>query len=148
MKKLIVAGLAILMFSSSAFADDQMKPVFSQIDDLVTRVESGISLNTYAEALAQMKIDYKKAVEDPSAQTNYLLTDRMKEVIKLMDAYAKLWRIQDIDNYKFLKSGDSSCYVQVTQSQAGYEIACMKRLVLERLKPLIESSKTAFYDGW
>jgi opacity protein-like surface antigen len=147
-KRMIVAVLAISLFSSSALAADSMKPVFSQIDDLVTRVESGISLNSYAESLAQMKIDYKKAVEDPSGQANYLLSDRMKEVITMLDIYAKLWRVQDIDNFKFLKSGDSSCYVQVTSSQAGYDIACMKRLVLERLKPLIDGSKTAHYDGW
>jgi len=125
-----------------------MDGVFDQIDDLLTRVESGISLNSYAETLAQMKIDYKKSLEEPDQPQNYLLRDRMKDVLKKMDDYAKLWRIQEVDHFKFASSGDRRCYVQLSQSSSAFDIACMKEIVLSELRPIIDRSKTAHRDGW
>jgi hypothetical protein len=145
--------LVVMLYSVPVFAESSMDPVFSQIDDIVTRVESGISLNSYAESLAQIKIDYKKAGTSNDTSSNYLLSDRMKKVLAYMDEYARLWRVQDIDGKKFLAykptylTGDTCAYYTKTFGTM-YDIPCVKTVILEALKDTIGTAKTAHYDGW
>ena len=59
MKKLLACGAVFFLLAGNAFAEDAIAPVFDQLDNLLIRVESGISLNSFAESLAKIKIDYK-----------------------------------------------------------------------------------------
>ncbi|MBJ6724947.1 hypothetical protein [Geomesophilobacter sediminis] len=149
----IVAIALFLGCASPCFAEDKVSPVFDQLDDLMTRVESGISLNSYAEALAQLKIDYKKALENPDTVDNPLRSDRMKVVLNHMDGYAKVWRIREIDGYgAILRYPDwakqaNQCVVNVN-GRVVYEISCLKAKMLDVLKEEVANAKSAHVNGW
>ena len=148
MNNFLMAIFAVLVFVSTSFADDPMTNVFDKVDDLIIRVETGVSLNNFAETYAEMKIEYKKALSEPGRPTNYVLNDRMKEVFKLLDKYAELWKMQETDKFKYMKTGNRACYVEFSVYSSAYDISCEKGLVLSELKPLIEKSKSAHYNGW
>lgn len=152
MKKIALI-LCFLLYAVPCFAEDTMEPVFKQIDDIIIRVESGISLNSYAESLAQIKIDYKKADESGSAVQNPLLSDRMKNVLMYMDDYARAWRWQEIDGKRVVQRQPT--YIQNTICRAStrdygviYEIPCVKNEILSTIKNTIGTAKSAHYDGW
>jgi hypothetical protein len=147
-RALLLLLLITAMYTPVFASDDNMGPVFDKIDDLLIRVESGISLNSFAESLAALKMEYNKALSSESNIDNPLRSDRMKEVLIKLDDYAKLWRMQDIDHFKYTSSGDNNCYVQLSRSRSGYDIACQKQNVLSELKPIIDNTKSAHYNGW
>ena len=153
MKKIII--VLFLLITSTAYADDTMIQVFDKIDDLITRIESGISLNSFAETLAQMKIDYKKAVTEPDRSYNPLASDRMKKVLEMLDDYARAWKIQEIDGYKNIpvtaemlsKYSINSCMIR-TKFGDLYGVTCIKNIVLNDLKPNTDKAKSAHFNGW
>lgn len=158
MKKILLAVMIMIIMTTQVMAEvsDPMKDVFEHIDDLVTRVESGISLNSYAEDLAKMKIDFKNAkkhkYEQSFQQDNPLLNDRMKNVIKILDDYGTVWRVQEIDHYKYLQYPPSGYNVGLCSYKSdylsGYEVSCLKRQILNEIKPILEKSKSAHFNGW
>lgn len=149
---IICLCLTVLISSTEARSEDKIAPVLEHLDDLVIRVETGIALNTYAEDLAQMKINYKKAAADPSQQDNPLLSSRMKEVMKRLDDYAKTWKWHDVDEKKFIAVrpdyvSDRACTVRIGNGTY-YELVCLKGKILEQAKDSIARARTAHFDGW
>ncbi len=100
MKKLLAFGAVFFLLAGNAFAEDAIAPVFDQLDNLLIRVESGISLNNFAESLAKMKIDYNRAVSDPSQVNNPLRDDRFKAILVALEDYAKVWKLQAVDGLR------------------------------------------------
>ncbi|PWT78611.1 MAG: hypothetical protein C5B59_01460 [Bacteroidetes bacterium] len=145
----------IILISSTCFADDRMTPVFEKIDDLVIRIDSGISLNSFAESFAELKIEYKKVKNNPEQINNPLLDDRMKFVIETLDDYARVWKGQEVEGFKFVPQGApllsrhsvGHCRVDF-RSGVAYGIPCVKVAILDELRPLLEKAKSAHYNGW
>lgn len=152
MKYFVLMIVGLLGYVSVACAESKIDPVFERIDDLLTRVESGVSLNSYAETLAQIKSEYKKAQSDESSVYNPLLTDRMKEVMRHLDNYAQVWRMQEVDGYKMVAIGPKlSEYSQVRScpsNKLGYSIPCIKKVISDELNDIIGKAKSAHTNGW
>lgn len=151
--RVLLTWLLFMMFALPCAAEDKVAPVFDQIDDILTRVESGISLNSYAESLAQLKIEYKKAASDPDAVYNPLLTDRMKKVLQYMDSYAQVWRVAEIDGYKAVRTppaiiSQNRCRVDTRYNGTFYEIDCLKSEIMLKLRDNISNAKSAHFNGW
>ena len=143
------------MLAVNAMAEetpDAMKEVFKSIDNIIIRVKSGVSLNSYAESLANIKIAQRDSEEIEAVSRNYVLRDKMKEVIALMDEYAAVWKTQETDRYKYVERfsgphGDG-CFVRLSEYTAGYSLSCIKNNILNELAPLVVATKSAHYNGW
>jgi hypothetical protein len=154
--KIIVTAIFIMILTSTAWAEDTMNPVFERIDELITRIESGISLNSYAETLAQLKVDYKKAQSDGTRVDNPLLSSRMKAVMTILDDYAYVWRGQENEGYKFLPQNadvlsrhpDILKCAETIDYKIVYPIPCAKRVILDELNSKLERAKCAHVNGW
>lgn len=152
MKKVILMMVGLLVYAGVAGAENKIDPVFERIDDLLTRVESGVSLNSYAETLAQIKSEYKKAQTAEGTVYNPLLTDRMKEVMRHLDNYAQVWRFQEVDKFAYVAIGPKlSEYSQAKScpsSKFGYSIPCIKKVITDELSDIIGKAKSAHTNGW
>lgn len=156
MKTMIFSVVILLLSCSFSFADDTMSPVFDKINDLVTRVESGISLNSYAESLAELKIVLKKSTNSDVPTNNPLFAERMNSVMTILDDYAFVWRGQENESFRYVSQDNYifSSYPEVkacAQSQSFtivYPISCVKQRVLERLYDNLDKAKSAHYNGW
>lgn len=154
-KKVLMICFYLILFTGISNAQDSMPSVFNEVDDLLTRVESGISLNSFAESLATMKINYKAAKSDPEQTNNPLLDDRMGDVIQRLDDYAKAWRLQEVEGYKAttLTSAMASkysfrdCGINLRNGTV-YNLTCIKTVILNDLKPIVERAKSAHFNGW
>ena len=156
MARTLVMTLMVFCLPFAAFAEDSMSTVFEKIDDLLIKVDSGISLNTFAESYSELKIDYKHAKEDPNRTDNPLLNDRMKNILLQLEDYKNLWKVEETDkyrfvstNHKFFKTYDlSQCYFFDSLHGSVYEIACSKKIIFDDLKPKVEKAKSAHFNGW
>jgi hypothetical protein len=157
MKKLVFI-LVFCMMSTSVFAEDEKPPIFDQLEELITRVESGISLNTFAKTYSKWKIDYKNIILDPSqddpSQDNLLRDDRMKDVFDILDVYVDVWKAQEQEHRKYLtyipryaKDGANTCII-LDRDIVIYSIACIKDIILTSLKQKVVSAKSAHINGW
>lgn len=152
---LVIASLLLCM-TTTVQAEDNMGPVFTQIDDLLTRVESGISLNSYAESLAELKAIYKKTVNGDLQAQNPLFADRMKSVMTMLDDYAYVWRGQENEYFRYV-SYDNHIFTSYPEAKSCaksenftfvYPISCVKGKVMEQLYEKLNKAKSALYNGW
>jgi hypothetical protein len=155
MKKLLAIGILFHLLAGNAFAEDAITPVFDQLDNLLIRVDSGISLNNFAESLAKMKIDYNRAVSDPSQVNNPLRDDRFKAILFALEDYAKVWKLQAVDGLRVTptipqSAGDANgCAVNNKRGVClGYSIPCVKDAIFSNLKQMVEPAKSAHINGW
>lgn len=155
--KTVLLSLVISVFIvSTSFAEDLMAPIFEQIEDLLNRVDSGVSLNSFAETHAGIKTNYRKIQKDPICENNPLLRDRIKEVVSSLDDYVKVWKIYETEGYKltgndhniFSKYPVAGCETDAQAYDKTYTIACVKQVIFDGLKPKIEKAKSAHFNGW
>lgn len=156
MKKVVLIMIGLLAYAGVAGAENKIDPVFERIDDLLTRVESGVSLNSYAETLAQIKSEYKKAQTAEGTAYNPLLTDRMKLALHHLDNYAYVWKGQEIEGYRYIPyytkmlseySAASGC-AESTRTGTVYSISCVKKIIFAELADTVGKAKSAHTNGW
>jgi len=155
MKQLLACGAVFFLLAGNAFAEDAIAPVFDQLDNLLIRVESGISLNSFAESLAKIKIDYNRAASDPSQVNNPLRDDRFKAILVALEDDAKVWKVQAVDGLRVTatmppSAGDANgCAVNNKRGASlGYSIPCVKDAIFSNLKQMVEPAKSAHLNGW
>ena len=155
MKKIILALLLVTSFPVYAHAtEDPLAKVFEKIDETLDRVESGVSLNSYAESLAELKIEYRKARDHEKVTGNLLFTDRMKKVLNIMDEYSTVWKAQETDRFQYMRYPPQSarnmqnCLAAVNRTQTAYDIPCIKAGIMETLREVLVSTRSAHYNGW
>lgn len=158
MKKLFTI-ICFLLCITNICAADTINPVFDQIDELLTRVECGVSLNSYAETLAKIKSDHKKAQDNPESIYNPLLTASMKSVMQILDDYAYIWRGQENEKKEYitgrLATQISSEYSEIKKYRIWiqnvgdvYPMTDVKREILNELYVKLDKAKSASFNGW
>lgn len=160
MKKIVWLLMAFMLFAGNVFAEDPLNPVdsiFERLDELMIRVESGISLNSYAESLAELKIAYKKAAQSNSYINNPLLSDRMKPVLKALDDYAVVWSIFANDGEKntrqipidiLVRYKVQGCFKQNREETISYNVGCIKSFIYDDMTSKLASARSAHENGW
>lgn len=154
--KFTILTIFMLFISTAAIADDAIIKYFDQVEDLLIRIDSGISLNSFAETIADMKIKSKNAQKNTGGFDNLLLRDRIKEFSQLLDDYNRIWKYQETDKFKFMGPNDpiigryqtGGCQITTLTVDIKYDISCIKNVIFNEMKPKAEKAKSAHFNGW
>lgn len=155
MKKLCIAIILVLT-ASIAHAEDNLTPLVDKLEEITTRIELGISLNSFAENIAAIRTQYRKVNNDGLRGQNPLLDDNLKEVLEALEDYAKVWKVQEVEGYKFIEGtgGYYTKYPGVYNLRRCDKYACsvavagIKECIFDVIKEKLNKAKSLHKNGW
>ncbi|NVN97433.1 hypothetical protein HXX01_04385 [Candidatus Nomurabacteria bacterium] len=154
--KILLIAVALIFTASICHAEDNLTPLVEKLEDISTRIEMGISLNTLAESISAIKFQYRKVDTDGLRGQNPLLDDNLKEVLEALEDYAKVWKVQEVEGYKFIE-GTGGYYTKYPgvynlrrcdKYGCNVAVAGIKECIFDVIKEKLNKAKSLHKNGW